>query len=186
MVKLYGPCLAQECCFTPGRVLRGRWGSIDEFENFFIRGMLLWGEVFKKLFADDMSKKRKPKGPGADMEQSYQETSRQWKRTTLELTNNYIFKGMVLISNICKEPLFYFHKWAQKQLTLTNVKKREALDHLPLWIVLRYFGYRFQNIFHFILIGFSVDVSSIFLPIRGACIWIVVPRAHHGFSAGVR
>eukprot|EP00927_Polykrikos_kofoidii_P002667 TRINITY_DN11067_c0_g1_i1.p1 TRINITY_DN11067_c0_g1~~TRINITY_DN11067_c0_g1_i1.p1 ORF type:complete len:1330 (-),score=171.22 TRINITY_DN11067_c0_g1_i1:47-4036(-) len=117
---------AHDCCrTTPGRVIKGRWGSIDEFETYYIKGLPLWGPIFKKLFGAGSSEVAPSARRNYD-DDGYQERTKAYKKTAVNLTNHTLFQASVVIAKVAKSPLFHFYCWALQEIKTFRRRRAEA------------------------------------------------------------
>ena len=89
--RVYDPAIARQVAKkTPGRCLRGRWGSIDSVEGILFWGMAVLATVFMRLFYKDAKAESKSKTPvigiGVDEEEDWQ---REWKNIGETLPSHF-------------------------------------------------------------------------------------------------
>ena len=117
--------VAQRCSKLPGRVLRGRWGSIDEVEAIIDKGSFALPRVFGRIFAK-APQTMEPKGVRRSEQDEYRKKIGKWKSSTVASLASSTFLATVRASLVAKSPLIGFPRWGQKQTRETNVAKREA------------------------------------------------------------
>ena len=123
------------CERLPGRVLRGRWGSIDEVEELispkfawlkvaFVAMFGLRSKVEKKRNA---ATRRKPLTPGNAEAQTFSEEQKNYRLKAARLLSSPWFRISLEISKIVKNPLTHFYRGALIRTKEVNSCRKAAL-----------------------------------------------------------
>ena len=135
--RLWNPTVVSDF-FTkiPGRVLRGRWGSIDAIEKIMSSAWRYISDTFKVAFpdaseerGDDAPRKRirRTKKTSAQEEDEEDQTQvRNYRKTAVRATANPAFVAMVMISKVAKSPVLHFMSSMEKCIKKFNEDELEA------------------------------------------------------------
>ena len=121
------------CARLPGRVLRGRWGSIDEVEELICPRLAWLKLAFVAIFVFSSSKKkrtkrRKKQTPGQEEAQQFNDEQNKYRLNATRLLQNHWFSLSLHISRIVKSPLTHFYRWATKRIQEVNIATKAAVD----------------------------------------------------------
>ena len=109
----------------PGRVFRGRWGSIDSVELALINCLRYLPGIFHTLFGGtaegDTVRKPGVGGVGDEETAAYQEEQRNWRNNANVLLHSPHFQTMLVISNVAKRPF--------NDLAMLGAKIDQAIQH---------------------------------------------------------
>eukprot|EP00959_Pyramimonas_sp_CCMP1952_P382791 8021055-Pyramimonas_sp.AAC.1 len=104
----------------PGRVLRGRWGSIDSVEGILVNGGCLLADVFRRAFDTNANRADAGEDLGADAGNKdapgfWRVMGAKYKMNSVNALGSDIFQITCLISFKAKSPLLHFLCWAQER-----------------------------------------------------------------------
>ena len=133
MADMANEAVARDACKRlPGRLLRGRWGSIDAIEQILLNASQWLGNVFACLFLKEEKptaiKRCTPRRPdlGADEEAQFREDQKNYRRNATTLLNEPTFLAAMCISKTAKPPLMHFMRWAMKAVGAQNKEIEKA------------------------------------------------------------
>jgi hypothetical protein len=113
----------------PGRVLRGRWGSIDIGEGVLCGVRQYIGKVYARAFpatGKKLKEPAKPTIPGADEDARWREWQSTARANSSLLTQSAPFHAMVLVSKLIKAPIMHVMLWSQKAIKLHNQAEKAS------------------------------------------------------------
>ncbi|CAK0876362.1 unnamed protein product, partial [Prorocentrum cordatum] len=110
----------------PGRVLKGRWGSIDSVEKMLTKASPYLPNVFRKAFPDG-GRAAPAHGPAADEADQYAEDQKNHRQNARTSCCQPLFLAMMHISLVAKGPLAHFLNWAQKRVADTNGMHQKSM-----------------------------------------------------------
>ena len=114
----------------PGRVVRGRWGSIDAVERIIAKGSCLLAEVFKNAFDNDRNRTDAAEdlqedACNTDAPGFWRVQGAKYKVNSVNALRSDIFQITCLVSFSVKGPLMHFLYWAQAR----NKAYNKSLKH---------------------------------------------------------
>lgn len=131
--RLYGEARAKKVAGRlPPRALRGRWGSIDDVETFFLHATKPECErVFKEALGPTLDKKRGSSAAGTlaladEDEEAYRQKVGTWTRDSIDAVAKHETWISIHIAHLTRRPLMHMMHWLQKGASLLR-KFRENL-----------------------------------------------------------
>ncbi|CAK0874677.1 unnamed protein product [Prorocentrum cordatum] len=116
----------------PGRVLRGRWGSVDDIESLLKWAMPHIQPVFEEVFerkikaAEKALARKKKTDPGEDEGVAFQTDQKNYRILAAQAASSSKFKAIVVISSNAKRVLHRLLTWGQKAVKEQNQRTTDA------------------------------------------------------------